>query len=147
MRVDTGAGDGCHSTIAYARIRTIARAPSIDTRASRPQAVVVGMSAACAMAEELLFAGFGSISEAVTVAVFVTAMPAEATSNEIVAVAPAGIVEISQTMVVVPLQEPAEGCAETNVVPGGRTSVTITLVAESGPALATVIVNAMEPPE
>ena len=42
--------------------------------------------------------------------------------------------------VVVPLQLPCVGVAETNVVPAGIASVTVTFAAAVGPALLTAIV-------
>ena len=85
-----------------------------------------------------LFAGFGSVSTEVTVAVFETDPPAvgAVTTSVNVVEAPLFSVSTEQVIVVVPVHEPA-GVAETKVVPGGSTSVTTTEVAAAGPAFAT----------
>jgi hypothetical protein len=44
-----------------------------------------------------------------------------------------------QLTVLVPEQDPCEGVAETNVVPAGKTSLTVTPAAELGPAFATAM--------
>jgi hypothetical protein len=60
------------------------------------------------------------------------------TTSTTVAEPLAAIVPREQMTVLVPEQDPCEGVDETNVVPAGRTSVTITLAAGLGPAFATV---------
>jgi len=93
---------------------------------------------------EVLFARLESgVSEA-TVAVFTT-VPVELgllTTSVIVAEPRAASVPREQLTVLVPVQDdPAgEGAAETNVVPAGRISPTITFAAGLGPAFATVSV-------
>jgi len=93
--------------------------------------------------EALLFDGFGSIvvAAAVTVAVFVTGPADEGrvTVRVNVAEAPLASVPALQVMVVVPLHAPP-GVADWNVVPGGRTSVTVTAVAVLGPPFVATIV-------
>ena len=94
---------------------------------------------------ELLFAGFGSTADVVTDAVFEITVPcarplAVWTVSVTVAVPLLATVPRAQVMVVVPLQLPCEGVAETNVTPEGRTSVTETFAALLGPALLTVSV-------
>jgi hypothetical protein len=91
----------------------------------------------------VLLAGFGSlvVAAAVTEAVFVTGPGDEGsvTVNVNVAEAPLVSVPALQVMVVVPLHAPP-GVDERNVVPGGRTSVTVTAVAALGPPFVTTIV-------
>jgi hypothetical protein len=88
---------------------------------------------------EVLLARFGSVVVEETVAVLTTA-PAElglTTTSVIVGVAPTATVPREQVTVVVPEQDPTDGVADTNVVPAGRTSVTVTPAAELGPAFPT----------
>jgi hypothetical protein len=91
---------------------------------------------------EVLLARFESgVSEA-TVAVFTT-VPDElglTTMSTMVAEPPTAIVPKEQLTVLVPEQDdPAgEGAAETNLVPAGRMSPTITFAAGLGPAFVTV---------
>ncbi len=63
------------------------------------------------------------------------------TTMVIVVLDPAAQVARSQVTVMLPkllqVQPPLLGVAETNVTPGGRVSVTLTLVASDAPALAT----------
>ena len=88
-----------------------------------------------------LFAGVGSDCAAVTVAVLAIVPPAAgaATTRVIVDVAPLANVAMLQVIVDVPPQMPP-GLADTNVLPAGRTSVTVTPVAAAGPPFATAIV-------
>jgi hypothetical protein len=58
----------------------------------------------------------------------------------IVALAPLAIVPKLQVTVPVPLHDPCDGVAETNVSPDGSTSVTTAAVALLGPALLTASV-------
>jgi hypothetical protein len=89
-----------------------------------------------------LFAGFGSVCVAVTVTVLDTGPGVDevVSTRLIVALPRFANVPIAQDTVVVPLHDPCDGVAETNVVPAGSTSVTTTLLAALGPLLATVIV-------
>ena len=92
-------------------------------------------------AVELLFAGFGSAVEVETVAVFEIDPVAVAWMLSVIEAVPElAIVPSEQETVVVPLQLPCDGIAETNDVPAGRTSVTDTPLAALGPALLTVMV-------
>jgi len=96
-------------------------------------------------AVELLFAALESVLVDVTVAVFemevVGARPdAVRATRVMVGVAPGATVPRVQVTVVVPLQLPVEGVADTNVRLAGRTSVTVTPLAVLGPALPTVMV-------
>ena len=77
---------------------------------------------------EELFAEFGSDDVAVTVAVLDTWPGVDAVVSTRVIVALPGFanVPIAQDTVVVPLHDPCDGVAETNVVPAGSTSVTTT---------------------
>jgi len=88
-----------------------------------------------------LFAGFVSVFDEDTVAVFDTGpgVDGRVTTSEIVAEPPLLIVPREHVTVVVPLQLPWLGVAETNVVPAGMTSVTVTPPAGAGPALLTPI--------
>src|SRR3954462_15978856 len=52
-------------------------------------------------------------------------------------------VPMAQVTVPVPLHDPCEGMAETNVVPAGRVSVTVTPLAASGPLFMTLVVYVM----
>ena len=88
-----------------------------------------------------LFSAFGSGVVEVTLAVFVSVPDVVAvTTRVIVAVAALFIVPSVQVTVVVPVQVPTEGVADTNVAPVGNTSVIVTAVAARGPLLVTVIV-------
>jgi len=81
----------------------------------------------------------GSLSEAETMAVFVK-LPARVgrTTTDTVALAPEASVPIAHVTVVVPLQLPSEGVAETKIIEVGSVSATLTVVAADGPALLTV---------
>jgi hypothetical protein len=93
-----------------------------------------------ALVVEVLFAKFGSAVAAVTEALFVTVVKIpECSTSVIVAELPALIVPRLHVTVAVPLQDPCEGVAETNVVFDGITSVTVALDELLGPALVTVI--------
>ena len=88
-----------------------------------------------------LLAGFGSVCVADTVAVLDTTPGVDAvvSTRVIVALPPFDNVPTAQDTVVVPLHDPWDGVAETNVVPAGRVSVTTTLFALPGPLLTTLI--------
>ena len=88
----------------------------------------------------LLLFGFGSGVVAVTEAVFVRVPPEfTRTTSAIVAEPPTLIVPRLQVTVVVPLQDPCEGVAETKDVLEGMVSVTVTPAELDGPALLTTI--------
>jgi hypothetical protein len=95
-----------------------------------------------------LFAGFGSALPLVTVAVFEIVEPEAAAAVTFatsvkVALAPLTSVAIVQVTVVVPLQVnagPLFCVTLTNVVPGGRVSVSDTFDASEGPLFVTAIV-------
>jgi drug/metabolite transporter superfamily protein YnfA len=88
-----------------------------------------------------LFSAFGSGVVEVTLAVFVSVPDVVAvTTRVIAAVAALFIVPSVQVTVVVPVQVPTEGVADTSVAPVGNTSVIVTAVAARGPLLVTVIV-------
>jgi hypothetical protein len=97
-----------------------------------------GVAVTVKLAEEVLLAAFGSGVGEATVAVFTTVPDALGllTTSTTVPTPPAAIVPREQLTVLVPEQDdPAGvGVAETNVVPAGRTSVTVTLAARLGPA-------------
>ena len=88
-----------------------------------------------------LFDGLESASAAETVAVFEIEPPASGaiTTSVIVVEAPLLSVAMEHVTVDVPLQVPG-GDEDTNVLPAGKTSVTVTEVAVAGPALLTTIV-------
>jgi hypothetical protein len=90
---------------------------------------------------EELFAGFGSVSVAVTVAVLDTepGVGEVVSTRLIVALPPFASEPREHVTVVVLLHDPCDGVAETNVVPAGSTSVTVTLLAAPGPPLATYL--------
>jgi hypothetical protein len=90
----------------------------------------------------LLFAGFGSLDSDVTVAVFVvepSVLPAFAVIV-IVTLPPLRIDPTEQVTVVVPVHVPCVVVADTNVIVGGSVSVTVTVLAVSGPPFVTTIV-------
>ncbi len=91
----------------------------------------------------LLFAGFESAVDEVTVAVFDVLVPGAPAwvTIVIVAEAPLASVPSEQTTVDVPLQLPCDGVAEVKVTPAGSASVTTTLLAGEGPLFVTLIVN------
>ena len=92
------------------------------------------------VAVEVLLARFGSRVSVATVAVFAT-VPDElgpATTSTMVAEPPATRVPREQPTVLVPVQDPCDGVAETNVVPAGRTSPAMAFAAGLGPAFVTV---------
>src|ERR1700682_2788020 len=90
----------------------------------------------------LLLSPFGSTLLVKTLAVFDTGPGVEGsvTCRLMLADAALTIVPRLQVTVVVPLQLPWVGVAETKVTPAGRMSVTATLVADPGPAFATTMV-------
>jgi len=92
------------------------------------------------VAEAVPFVGVGLVSFSATVAVFVIAPVAVAvTARETEALAPFASVPRLQVTVVVPVQVPWLGVAETNVRPAGSTSVNVTPVEFDGPLLVTAI--------
>jgi hypothetical protein len=90
---------------------------------------------------ERLLAVFGSGVVETTVAVFATGtdMRGLTTTSTTVAERPAATVPREQLTVLVPEQNPCDGVAETNVVPAGRMSATVTPAAGLGPAFATTM--------
>ncbi len=88
-----------------------------------------------------LFAAFGSLSVAATLAVLEMVPGWTGTTFTVtVAVAPLLTVPRLQVTVAVPEQEPWLGTAEVNMTVAGSGSVTMTFVAFDGPALPTVSV-------
>src|SRR3954447_6114207 len=89
-----------------------------------------------------LFAAFASGLVVDTVAVFTTVPGADGSVIvRAIDAEPRFAIEPSeQVTVVVPLQLPCVGIAETKVAPAGIVSVTVTLAAAVGPALFTAIV-------
>jgi hypothetical protein len=129
-----------------ARILTTPSSASIPASAIKAHSEAAGIDAALMVLivdVEELFAGFGSTSTAVTVAVLDTApggVDVVVSTRLIVALPPFANAPTAHDTVVVPLQDPCDGVAETNVVPAGSTSVTTTLLAAPGPLLTTLIV-------
>ena len=104
---------------------------------------VIGLTVVMAVAVLLL--GIGSLVSAATLAVFVRvpdALAETVTTISTVAVAPLGKMPRLHTTVLVPEHVPVLGVAETNVTPGGRTSVRVTPLVVAGmagvPLFATV---------
>ena len=91
------------------------------------------------VAVEELFVGSGSSSNAVTEAVLETVPGAEGTFSTRLIVAPPPFASVPsvQVTVVVPLHDPCDDVADTNVDPEGTTSVMTTLLALPGPLLTT----------
>src|SRR6185295_5688353 len=89
-----------------------------------------------------LLPAFGSGLVVDTTAVFTTGpgVDGSVTVSAIDAEPALAIVPSEQVTVVVPLQLPCVGVAETNVVPAGIASDTLTFAAAVGPPLLTVIV-------
>ena len=88
---------------------------------------------------ELSF-GFGSLSVALALAVLLNCPVACGTQTMLtVAALPLARVPRLQVTVVVPLQVPCVGVAETKVTPAGNGSVTVTFVAGEGPVLVAII--------
>lgn len=107
----------------------------------KPQVEIIGTlgGPSVAVHVEALFAVFASGVVDTTVAVLASG-PGElgvATTSMIVAEPPLANVPTEQTTAPVKEQDPCVGVAETNVVPAGRMSVTVTPAAEMGPAFAT----------
>jgi len=105
---------------------------------------MLGGTVTVTVAVEALLARFVSRVSDATVAVLTT-VPDEfglTTTSTMVAEPPTARVPREQLTVLVPEQDdPAgEAAAETNVVPAGRLSPTITLAAGLGPAFVTVMV-------
>ncbi len=101
----------------------------------------IGVTAVTAVAE--LFAPLGSAVVEATVAVLDTdagAAPVTVATIETVALAPLASVPRLHVTVVVPVQVPTLGVADTKVKPAGSVSVTVTAAAGEGPALETVMV-------
>jgi hypothetical protein len=125
----------------HVRSRVTAINASIAPRTISPHSGSVGIGTGLTVAKaavDALLAGFGSTSADATLAVFDTgpAVLDVLTTKVTVALAPLAREPMAQVTVVVPLQLPWDGVAETKVVPAGITSVTTTAVAAPGPALA-----------
>ena len=88
----------------------------------------------------MLLERFESVSLALTPAVLLI-VPAEEGVTTIVTVAVPSTARLPrlQTTKLVPLQIPCVAVAETNTVPGGGVSVTVTFVAAPGPWLVTTM--------
>jgi len=100
-----------------------------------------GVVVTVTVAVEVLFAEFGSgvMEEAVAVLATVPDVLGLLTTSWTVATPLAGTVPREQLTVLVPEQDPCDGVAETNMLPAGRTSLTVTLAARLGPAFATAM--------
>jgi hypothetical protein len=100
-----------------------------------------GVVVTVAVVVEVLFARFESRVSLATVAVLTTVPDVLGllTTSTTVATPLAGTVPREQLTVLVPAQDPCDGVAETNVVPAGRVSLTVTLAARLGPAFATTM--------
>ena len=98
-----------------------------------------GVVVTVAVAVEVLFAEFGSGVSVATVAVLATVPDVLGllTTSWTVATPLAGTVPREQLTVLVPVQDHCDGVADTNVVPAGRVSLTVTPAARLGPAFAT----------
>ena len=109
---------------------------------------IPGAAVAVTVAVALLFAGTGSVSVAVTLAVFAIVPPTTGavTTSATVIELPEASAPAEHVTVAVPVQVPCDGVADTNVVPAGSTSATVTPVAPLGPLFVTVIVYAMFAP-
>src|SRR5260370_39369718 len=93
------------------------------------------------VAEAIALAGVELVSFSATLAMFNVGLAAAAVTvavRETEAVVPMASVPKVQLTVVVPVQVPWLGVADTNLSPAGRTSVTVTPVELDGPLLATV---------
>jgi hypothetical protein len=113
---------------------------SPSAASAQPDTAGIGGNVVATAVDELL-AEFGSAVVAETVAVFEIELPEFTVSTSVtVADALELIVPKEQLTVVVPLQLPCDGVADTNDVFTGIASVTVAPAAALGPALATVIV-------
>jgi hypothetical protein len=93
------------------------------------------------VAVEVLLARFESRVSVATVAVLATVPDVLGllTTSTMVADLPAARVPREQLTVLVPVQDPCDGVAETNVAPAGRVSLTVTAADRLGPAFATAM--------
>jgi hypothetical protein len=100
-----------------------------------------GVVVTVAVAVEVLFAEFGSGVSVATVAVLATVPDVLGllTTSWTVATPLAGTVPREQLTVLVLVQDPCDGVTETNVMPAGRVSLTVTPAARLGPAFATAM--------
>ena len=122
--------------------------PAIASAMARSSSIIGEIAGMLAEATTVMFEvlellpGVGSGLVVETVAVFPTGPGAEGsvTVRAIDAEPGFAIVPSVQVTVVVPLQLPCVGVAETKVVPAGMMSVTVTFAAAVGPALLTAIV-------
>jgi hypothetical protein len=91
--------------------------------------------------EAVAFAGVGLVSFSATLAVLVIRPATAAVAVRVMeAFAPLASVPRLQVTVVVPVQVPWLGVADTKVRPAGSTSVTVTPVEFDGPPFVTVMV-------
>src|SRR5260370_24559912 len=105
----------------------------VPVQTDAPLTVIVGEGVALA----------GLVSFSATIAMFNVGLAAVAVTvavRETEAVPPMANVPKLQVTVVVPVQVPWLGVADTNLSPAGSTSVTVTPVEPDGPLLVTVIV-------
>jgi hypothetical protein len=103
--------------------------------------LIVGGAITAVSAVALLLPMLGSAVDALAVAVFEIDPAAVAFTTRVMVAEPLlASVPRAQVTVVVPLQVPTDGVAETNVVPEGRVSLTLARVAALGPAFETVMV-------
>jgi hypothetical protein len=97
-------------------------------------------------ADAVLFAVVVSGLFPTTVAVFVTVPGVLGVVTRVmVTVAPAAMFPMSQVRIAPPVHEPCVEEADTNVLPAGIGSVTVTPVSAPGPLLVTTIVHVMFP--
>src|SRR5687767_15152608 len=115
-----------------------AHSDSVGMPVASPAAGATGVGALL----PVLLPGLLSSTSEETVAVLVTVPLVAVTSacSAIVALAPLASVPRLQLNGSVPVQEPCDGVALMNCSPAGRSSLTITFVAGSGPLFVTVIV-------
>jgi len=116
-------------------------------RSSRDNGEIIGMfptGMTVIVDVAVLFPGFGSgvDGEALTVTVFVTGPGVEGRVTRIVTVTEAPLASVAkvQVSVVVVTPHAPPGVAATKVVPGGKTSVTVTFVAVFGPPFVAIMV-------
>src|SRR5207248_1436062 len=140
-----GASDGpmFETPMVYVRSVPAVTGSGVSDLVTARSAVVVTVVVAVA---ELL-PELGSAVDELAVAVLASTVPPATpvptfTTRAIVADAPFAIDPRLHVTVVVPLQAPCEGTAETNDVPPGIVSVIVTPAAAEGPLLPTVIVYA-----
>jgi hypothetical protein len=130
----------CGYALALPREHPVSNSNSASRATPQVESVgILGVAVTFTLAVEVLFAEFGSGVSAATVAVLATVpdVPGLFTTSWTVATPLAGTVPREQLTVLAPVQDPCDGVAETNVVPAGRVSLTVTPAARLGPAFAT----------